>query len=122
MPSKKGRRIAARQAQIGQLAKRRAQRVTSVPALQPNPPSESAALAAPPTPAAAEVAQQPAAAEPSAPTRPVAPSARLTRRERPSLTAQSAAGLRAELLRVGVVALLISGILIGLRFGTNLGG
>ena len=115
MPSKKGRRVASRQAELRNRARRR----PGAPHLseaQLRGPTEQAAGGVPEP----EVETQPqkavaasAAATPSASPR--------ARREQQTISLQAGPGMRAEMLRIGIVAFVVAVMVVTLRFATTLG-
>ena len=123
---KKSKKIASRQAQLQQRAKQKLRRGAPAPPPAYVPPitpaeapdtddaPEQAAIA----PAAAQAA--PAAPTPTA-TSIAAPRPQLSRRERAAEVVLTTASLRTEVMRIGIVAFIVAGILVGLKFGTDLG-
>ena len=118
MPNKKSHRVAARQAQLREQARRKAHRGPGPVITQPPVPTE----VAPSGDGSAEEPESLALAEPTPGRAPTpSPAARFLRRERPSVPALSTVSLRPELVRIGVIISVIAGVLAGIKFGTNLG-
>ena len=124
MPNKKSHRVAARQAELRQRARQKLRRGPVAPPPQYVPPpapteapsTEEAPQQFAPAASAPTTAPSPSTSAPIA-----ASSARAPRRERAAEVIQRAASLRTELLRIGIVAVTVAGILVGLKLGTDLG-
>ena len=117
MPTKKSRHVAARQAQLRERAKKKAHHGPgpSLPAFTNLARTDaSPASTSMPKPESSDI---PTATRPPAPITPAHP----LRRERLSPALLTTVGLRSELLRIGIVASLVAGVLLGLKLGTNLG-
>lgn len=133
MPSKKGQRIAARHAQIHQRARHRAAPALTEAQLRGStlPAPASAETSAAPKEAPQDVeGQEPdetattaAAPAVAAAPRPAAapPLSLRSRREQQAIAAQAGPKVVYEFLRIGIITSIIGGVLIGLKFGTDLG-
>ena len=109
MPSNKGKRTASRQTQAHQRPRRK------------GPPQLTEAQLRGPSEAAAQGSEAPQLA--LTPATPAAPATMGPRalRERQAIAIQAGPPLRSELARIGIVTFIIGAILMGLKFGTNLG-
>ena len=121
---KKSKKIASRQAQLQQRARQKLRRGAPAPPPAYVPPTTPAeAPDADDAPEQTAIAPAEAQAAPTTPTAAsiAAPRPQLSRREREAGVVLTTASLRTEVMRIGIVAFIVTGILVGLKFGTGLG-
>lgn len=121
MPSKKGQRMASRQGQLSQRSKRRPAS-GQLSETQLRGPAEAGQLAGP-SPALESGSPERTATAPGPSTTPAAttPLSPRARRERQTVALQTGPGMRAELLRIGIVVFAVMAMLVVLKLTTNLG-
>ena len=117
MPTKKSHHVAARQAQLRERAKKKGHHGPG-----PSLPAFTNLAGTDASPASTSIPKQESSDSPTATMSPaLITSAHPVRRDRPSPALLTTASLRSELLRIGIVASLVAGVLLGLKLGTNLG-